>query len=287
LNSPVDVYTVLGFNFEGKFRQTINVHKHEETWQLYYVLKGSVQYIYEEQKVSVSKNSFLLVRPLASHGMLGCGEEAEVLDMKFNINDRLLAEYLQNKPPHFRDLGGNICGLFSQILQVSQKKRLYYNQISALHLASIFYMIMQSDQAPVEKLIEHPLNIDFDKMSLCTQRVLHKMEGFVVLPPEPALPESIAKLTGYNKRYMCNKFLEDVGISITQYFMLMRIDKAKELLHDSDLKVQTISKLLGFEDVSHFIKSFKNNVGISPGEYRKQGKESDGHLIYTFRAMGN
>lgn len=48
----------------------------------------------------------------------------------------------------------------------------------------------------------------------------------------------------------------------------IRIDKAKELLKGSTAKIQEISDMVGFQDVTHFSRIFKNYEGISPKDYR-------------------
>ena len=48
----------------------------------------------------------------------------------------------------------------------------------------------------------------------------------------------------------------------------IRIDKAKELLKGSTAKIQEISDMVGFHDVTHFSRIFKNYEGISPKDYR-------------------
>ena len=58
---------------------------------------------------------------------------------------------------------------------------------------------------------------------------------------------------------------------------IIRVDRAKELLLSTDRKVQDISEEVGFQDVAHFSRIFKNQVGTSPKEYRlKEGKEPSG-----------
>ena len=51
-----------------------------------------------------------------------------------------------------------------------------------------------------------------------------------------------------------------------------RIDRGKELLHDPSLRIQDISYMLGFNDVTHFSRVFKKIVEVSPNEYRNRGK---------------
>ena len=49
---------------------------------------------------------------------------------------------------------------------------------------------------------------------------------------------------------------------------IIRIDKAKEMLKGSTAKIQEISDMVGFQDVTHFSRIFKNYEEISPKDYR-------------------
>lgn len=51
----------------------------------------------------------------------------------------------------------------------------------------------------------------------------------------------------------------------------IRLDKAKELLKTTTYKIQDISEMVGFQDVTHFSRIFKNYEGISPKEFRSHG----------------
>jgi Response regulator containing CheY-like receiver domain and AraC-type DNA-binding domain len=48
----------------------------------------------------------------------------------------------------------------------------------------------------------------------------------------------------------------------------LRLEKAKELLADSNLKIYVISEQAGFNDVKYFSKLFKKTCGLSPIDYR-------------------
>ncbi len=48
----------------------------------------------------------------------------------------------------------------------------------------------------------------------------------------------------------------------------IRLDKAKELLDTTTMKIQDISEMVGFQDVTHFSRIFKSYEGVSPTEYR-------------------
>ena len=50
----------------------------------------------------------------------------------------------------------------------------------------------------------------------------------------------------------------------------IRVDEAKKLLRTTAYKVQDVADMVGFVDVAHFSRIFKNYEGIAPSEYRHQ-----------------
>lgn len=63
-------------------------------------------------------------------------------------------------------------------------------------------------------------------------------------------------------------FKEYTGVNFVNYLKEIRIRAAKELLENTDWKVQDISKAVGYENDKHFLKIFKCLCGVSPTEYR-------------------
>ncbi|MBD5082747.1 MAG: helix-turn-helix transcriptional regulator [Clostridiales bacterium] len=64
-------------------------------------------------------------------------------------------------------------------------------------------------------------------------------------------------------------FKETTGFSPYDYLLAVRLDKAKELLQQTDDSVQNIAFKTGFNSTSNFIYFFKKQTGISPLKFRK------------------
>ncbi|CAM3929888.1 response regulator [Cohnella lubricantis] len=71
-----------------------------------------------------------------------------------------------------------------------------------------------------------------------------------------------------SREYLMKLFKQQYGSGIHEYVQKVRMDKAKELLNDSDLKIQDISEMLGYKDKNYFSKAFRNYFALSPSEYR-------------------
>lgn len=80
--------------------------------------------------------------------------------------------------------------------------------------------------------------------------------------------EDLAFLAGMSTSTFQRKFKTTFGTSPKQYILTRRLEKAKALLEDEDLRVSEIAFECGFEDVGHFSKSFSARYGISPKKAR-------------------
>lgn len=68
-------------------------------------------------------------------------------------------------------------------------------------------------------------------------------------------------------------FKQYTGESFVNYLKEIRIREAKRLLAETDLKVQEISMMVGYENEKHFMKTFRSQCGVSATEYRKNMKK--------------
>ncbi|MFA9379557.1 MAG: response regulator [Acetanaerobacterium sp.] len=70
------------------------------------------------------------------------------------------------------------------------------------------------------------------------------------------------------KNYLCNVFKKEMGITVLSYLVKMRIEKTKELLQNSELKMYEISTMVGYPDYVYFSQLFKRQTGQTLSEYR-------------------
>ncbi len=72
-----------------------------------------------------------------------------------------------------------------------------------------------------------------------------------------------------NSAYLGRIFKTETGEFFTDYLNKVRIDKAKELLLNTNLKASDISVKVGFVNNNYFYTIFKKYTGINPGDFRK------------------
>ena len=80
----------------------------------------------------------------------------------------------------------------------------------------------------------------------------------------------VAEYIGINRTYLTEIFTERMYMSPQEYLIQVRLSKAKELLRQTDLPINTVAREVGYEDQMSFSKIFKKRIGISPQQYRKE-----------------
>lgn len=69
--------------------------------------------------------------------------------------------------------------------------------------------------------------------------------------------------------YLSRIFKEQMGISLSDFIIQVRIDKAKVLLQKTDDRISDISAKVGYPNTAYFTKLFKRATGMTPKEFRK------------------
>ena len=81
--------------------------------------------------------------------------------------------------------------------------------------------------------------------------------------------ESVADEFGVSSNYLSRFFKQETGCSFIQYVTMIRMDRARELLVNSNKQIKEIVAEIGYIDVANFVRKFKGYEGVTPGQYRE------------------
>lgn len=119
-------------------------------------------------------------------------------------------------------------------------------------------LIAQLEFAPMDK--------EEQNTSLLVQRANHLITEFY---SQGITLEEVARKLCVSAEYLSTQFKKETGATFSETLRKCKVDKVKELLSNSSLKLNQIASLTGYTDPKYMSKVFKEEVGMLPAEYRK------------------
>lgn len=120
----------------------------------------------------------------------------------------------------------------------------------------------------IPSIIPNPEHKQCDKIT----KMVHYIHNNIFCAERTHL-NHLADTFSYSKHYIGIFFKEQTGVTLREYVNSYKVKLIENRLQYSSLSIKEISQEMGFTDLSHFNKYFKNYNTISPSVYRKQVKE--------------
>jgi AraC family transcriptional regulator len=95
--------------------------------------------------------------------------------------------------------------------------------------------------------------------------VVEYIEGYLTAGLSLEQMARVARLSVY---HFAHQFKRATGLPPYQYVIMRRVERAQQLLRDSDLSLAEVAARTGFPDQSAFCRQFKRLVGVTPGRFR-------------------
>lgn len=88
---------------------------------------------------------------------------------------------------------------------------------------------------------------------------------------DPSLTNTVlARQCGISEVYFRKRFTEEYGVPPKHYIAEIRLNRARQLLTESALKITEVAERCGFSSPYHFCRIFKQKCGVAPTEYRRR-----------------
>jgi len=88
--------------------------------------------------------------------------------------------------------------------------------------------------------------------------------------------DQIAEHAGTSRRTLEKAFARELGRGINQEYQRRRLEKARDLLIQTDLPIAAVAQTMGFGSKSHFFDAFRRAYGTTPGRYRRENEPQAG-----------
>lgn len=256
-----------------------NTHSHEE-YELYYLLSGKRRFFIHDTIYMLDKGSFVLLKSGVVHKTTNVGAEThERIIIYFN------GDYLRRL---FKDKCKTIATVFD-------KPYIMPPSGTSAYLEGLMSRIET----------EHELGGEFSEM--LTEGYVRELLVFLFRCGKTGEPPSIVSgnsvieqaarfiVKNYNRNitledvsefvhlsggYFSKKFKNETGIGFKEYLVKIRLQKAMEMLEETDDSITDIAYKCGFNDSNYFGDAFARAVRMSPSKYRKvkRGEENGDKL---------
>ncbi len=228
-------------------------------YQIIYISEGSGIFSSGDTTYKVTPGSILLLFPQVKHSYAPdteVGWTEHWVGFQGNYADTLVSEGLLSPARPFYQIGyhTSLLTIFSEIFHtVDEQEPLYQYRLGAkvmTLLAEVFSYTKKEYQHSRSQEIVEKAKHTFDE----------NIYGSVDL-------DEVAGEIGISKSHLCEVFRLYTDMTPYQYFIHVKINKAKELLESENPTIKEIAFKLGFRDQYYFSRLFKKKTGIPPSKW--------------------
>lgn len=256
------------------FADGLGRHRHG-IYHLVYFRDGSNRIEIGDRQLDVRAGQLALIDPDVPHNLVpGVPSPVAFLTLLFSyrcgdrsleIPFRLLVRRLTGRDPGsnevYDDLHGTIATLFTRLEQDMREAPDRCEQTAAHVLAGVLNEVAGAGQPPPSAP-----RIPADVMA-ARAHLSANLERKVTI-------DEVARVAHLSRSHLMAKFKRHFGVSLIDWLVNERLEKAKTLLVYSSRSVKEIAGQCGFNSAFYFNKTFKARTGVTPGQFRRSGADA-------------
>ena len=249
-----------------------NIHTHDY-YQIWYILKGHCEHKIDNHNFTLIEGDLIVIPPFSYHSMHNGSDDLMVVGIDFSetflsaidndnsilmscINPLFLREKervsIFNSDKYLKDL-------ITEMFKEYYDRTTFYEVIIKSNLLKLIVML--------ERMSLRDEDTQTDGHKLAVAEVLKYIHNNISTKIKI---EDICETTNLSPTSLGVYFKKITGKTVIEYINTIKIDKAKQLLKETDMNITSISYELGFNDSAYFNRVFKKITSLSPKDYRKK-----------------
>lgn len=274
---PVSLYTVSN---DTPNSQILPCHWHEH-FEIIHVNYGIGHFKIDNSIYTLSEGDAVIVNSRELHSGYTCDNhicnyDALVFDMKFlqnSLDDVCMQEYIKPLLLNEKRFKSLICPLegtkkqalyiLRSLITACRERTPYYELYIKSQLYLLLFMLYASNaviDCKAEISGKPGVNLDAIKDAL-NYIDNHFSEKLTI--------EVIADVARLSKYHFIRVFKATTAMNTTEYINMIRINQAEKCFHLTNLSITEVAASCGFNNLSYFIKIFKNYKKLTPYQYKK------------------
>ena len=276
---PVIVKTIERYH-DTKWTMEPNIH---DFFEMVYMKKGRMIFEISGQPVDMGPNDIVIIKPNQYHRFMVKSEPGcEFIVLSFKFENKINGEYSEVSLEDFLNFVSNketgpfitlkvsqkneIITLLDRILKERESNEVGSEFLNYLLILELFVFVSRALKMEWENSIKEQSPKLKELIQIAVNYINNNYERDISL-------SDIAKFVFLSPSYFTRAFKEEMNISPISYLLKVRIERAKELLAETDQKVSDIALSVGFSNQQRFNEIFKKHVSTTPLQYRRQVKK--------------
>lgn len=262
----------------GYHRENMQVHGHEDFFELVIVMRGSAQHIVAGGRYDISQGDVFAVGRDICHGYENTSQDFRICNVMFRPEALINADFDVKQLAGFHALF-----LLEPVLNSGQcycAVKLGFNDFAQLErLTDAAVAECEADNSGRKTLLfSYFLQIavllsrlyDAPRLSAETAGAALAAAYMEREYAKPITSAELVRLSNYSARHFNRLFAAAYGTAPMSYLTDIRIRRACSLLRETSLSMAEIALRCGFGDPNYFSRIFRKKIGYSPSEYRKK-----------------
>lgn len=251
-----------------------NPHAHKD-FEVGMIVKGSIDLNTLSGTYHLKSGDIFIMNPYQSHELQG---REPSLVMSLQVPSAFFdtyypgisyVEFLPEAITEDEEIKENISKLMKDLAREYFRKEALFEFRCAILINHLFYYLFQK--------VEYTIHTEQESLAHKAKgkrirRIMHYVDAHYT---EKILLSDIAKEENLDLYYLSHLFKESFGLPFQAYVNKLRCEHARHLLLVTDHSLLDICMESGFSDAKYFNKSFKEQYGMLPKQYRKNFKNLD------------
>ncbi len=251
-------------------------------YEMVYIKKGTATFMIDGIDVNMVANSLVIIKPQKAHKFIVRSENCELIVLYFKLRAsgedsnshaslKDFVEYIEDESVGsyiYLKLGkkNDIINVIKRILRERMKPQVWGDFLSCLLVMELFVLLSRTLKQEWEQSVKN--------RNLKLHELLNVAKEYIDQNYAKELTLSqVAKYIYLSDSYFAHSFKDKFGISPKSYILKIRIEEAKELLENTDMKIADVARSVGFSSQQRFNDIFRKFTEMTPLKYRQIKKK--------------
>ena len=250
--------------------ETYGPHRHLRI-EINYVKKGNCVLYLDDESVTFREGEIMIITSGNNHLFEAGSEGTTLMQLEFLPE---IFSYFNFKPENgtTASMLATLCSEENKVIKIVNNvciMRVVQLIVNELELKSRYYQHLVV-MYYAELLVLIYRYMDEGYLPICTNDSLKKAIAYIRLNYQLEITMyDVAECAGISERYLRRLFSQYLNLSPLDYLNQLRINKAVELLKNTEMSVKEVCYLCGFRSPQYFSRIFKQQMGFSPREVTK------------------